>query len=96
VTVDNSLKKFCTTKHFVTGLVVGLGLLAITIPMIMPLITVNAEGVQSNAIDIAKIKSDITHFDKSLIKLDASIAKLDDMHTDLNLILCNISPDTNC
>lgn len=101
--VNNSIKNFCTAKHFVTGLVVGLGLLAITIPMIMPLITINAEGVQTNAIDIAKIKSDVGHFDKSLTKLDASIEKLGDriieldgIHSELNIILCKTSPDVNC
>ena len=103
VLVNNSIKKFCATRHFLTGLGVSLALLAVTIPMIMPLITVNAEGVQTNAIDIAQIKSDVGHFDKSLVKLDASIANLDDrivkldkMHYKLNLILCNITSDDNC
>lgn len=108
--VNNSIKKFCATRHFVTGLGVGLALLAVTIPMMMPFITSNAEAIQTNAIDIAKIQSDVTHFDKSLVKLDNNIAKLDEhiiklddnitkldeVHYRLATALCNISPDANC
>ena len=103
MSVNGSLKKFCATKHFIVGLGVSLALLAVTIPIMMPLVTSNADGVQTNAIDIAKIKSDVNHFDKSLIKLDNSIAKLDDrilkldeMHYKLNIILCDISSGEYC
>ena len=93
---NNTLKKFCTTRHFLAGLGVGLALLAITIPIMMPFITTNAEGIQSNAIGIAEINSDVKHIDDTLNKLDDVIVKLDEKLDKFNLILCDISAGNYC
>ena len=103
MTIDSYTKKISNSKQFIGGLGISLALLAVTLPMVIPMISINAEGVQTNAIDVAEIKSDMTHLDKSLIKLDASIAKLDDrlmelhsLHDKLNLILCDMSSGDHC
>lgn len=93
---NNTIKKFCTTRHFLAGLGIGLALLAITIPIIMPFITTNAEGIQSNAIAIAETNSDVNHIDNTLSKLDDTIVKLDEKLDKFNLILCDISAGNYC
>ena len=96
MSANNTIKKFCSTKHFVAGLSIGLALLAITIPMMMPFIIGNADAIQDNSIDITKISSDVSHIDTSLTKLDSSIAKLDEKLDKFNLILCDISSGIHC
>lgn len=93
---NNSIRKFCNTKHFVAGLSVGLALLAITIPMMMPFIINNADAIQDNSITITQLHSDVNNFDNTLIKLDNSIVKLDDKLDKFNLILCDISSGIHC
>ena len=96
MSANNTIKKFCTTRHFLAGLGIGLALLAITIPTMIPFITINAEAIQSNAIAIAETNSDIKHIDDTLSKLDSTIVKLDDKLDKLNLILCDISAGDHC
>jgi len=38
VSPENSIKKFCGTKHFLAGAGIGLALLALILPIIMPFI----------------------------------------------------------
>ena len=96
VSANNGLKKFCTTKHFIAGLSVGLALLAVMVPTMMPFITTNAEGIQSNAIGIVEINSNVKHIDDTLNKLDGTIVKLDEKLDKFNLILCDISAGNHC
>ena len=96
MSANNTIKKFCSTKHFVAGLSVGLALLAITIPMMMPFIISNADAIQDNSIEISQINSDVSHIDSSLNKLDGTIEKLDDKLDKFNLILCDISSGIHC
>lgn len=96
MSANNTIKKFCSTKHFVAGLGIGLALLAVTVPMMMPFITINAEATLSNAIAIAEINSNVENIDDSLSKLDTTIVKLDDKIDKLNLILCDISSGEHC
>ena len=93
---DNTIKKFCTTKHFLAGLGIGLALLAVTIPMMMPFITINAEAIQNNTVDVAEMNSDVQHINITLDKLDSTIVKLDEKIDKLNLILCDISSGKHC
>lgn len=94
--VNNDIKKFCTTKHFIAGLGVGLALLAVMVPIMMPFITINAEATQSNAVAIAEMNSNMGNIDDTLTKLDSTIVKLDDRIDKLNLILCDISSGEHC
>ncbi len=96
MSANNSIKKFCTTKHFIAGLSIGLGLLAVMVPMMMPFITANAEATQSNAVAIAEMNSNMGNIDDTLSKLDSTIEKLDDKIDKLNLILCDISSGEHC
>ena len=96
MSANNSIKKFCTTRHFLAGLGIGLALLAVTIPMMMPFIVSNAEATQSNAVAIAEISSNMENIDNTLSKLDNTIVKLDDRIDKLNLILCDISSGEHC
>ncbi len=93
---NNGIKKFCTTKHFLAGFGIGLALLAVTVPMMMPFIVTNAEATQSNAVAIAEISSNMENIDDTLTKLDSTIVKLDDKIDKLNLILCDISSGEHC
>jgi len=96
VSANNGLKKFCTTRHFLAGFGIGLALLAMTIPIMMPFITTNAEAIQSNAIGLAETNSDVRHIDDTLTKLDDTIVKLDEKLDKFNLILCDISAGNHC
>jgi len=96
VAVNNNIKKFCTTKHFIAGLGVGLALLAVMVPVMMPFITINAEATQSNAVAIAEMNSNMENIDDTLTKLDTTMVKLDDKMDKLNLILCDISSGKHC
>ncbi len=96
MSANNSIKRFCSTRHFVAGLSVGLALLAVTIPMMMPFIISNADAIQNNSIAITKISSDVNNFDNTLTKLDSSLMKLDDKLDKFNLILCDISSGIHC
>lgn len=96
MSANNNIKKFCTTRHFLAGLGIGLALLAMTIPIMMPFITTNAEAIQSNAIAIAETNSDVKHIDDTLNKLDGTIVKLDEKLDKFNLILCDISAGNHC
>lgn len=96
MSANNTIKKFCSTKHFIAGLGIGLALLAVTVPMMMPFITINAEATLSNAVAIAEMNSNIENIDDSLSKLDTTIVKLDDKIDKLNLILCDISSGEHC
>ncbi len=96
MSANNTIKKFCTTKHFIAGLGVGLGLLAVMVPIMMPFIAANAEATQTNAITIAEINSNMENIDDTLTKLDSTIVKLDDKIDKLNLILCDISSGKHC
>ncbi len=93
---NNPIKKFCNTKHFVAGLSLGLALLAITIPLMMPFIMNNADAIQDNSISLTQINSDVSHIDSSLSKLDSSLVKLDEKLDKFNLILCDISSGIHC
>lgn len=96
MSANNSIKKFCSTKPFVAGLSVGLALLAITIPMMLPFIIINADAIQDNSITLTQLHSDVSHIDSSLNKLDNSLMKLDDKLDRFNLILCDISSGIHC
>jgi len=96
VSANNTIKKFCTTKHFIAGLGVGLALLAVMVPTMMPFITINAEATQSNAVAIAEMNSNMENIDDTLTKLDFTMVKLDDKIDKLNLILCDISSGEHC
>jgi hypothetical protein len=96
VSANNTIKKFCTTRHFLAGLGIGLALLTITIPMMMPFIVTNAEATQSNAVAIAEMNSNMGNIDDTLNKLDNTMVKLDDKINKLNLILCDISSGEHC
>ena len=96
MSANNTIKKFCTTKHFIAGLGVGLALLAVMVPIMMPFITINAEATQSNAVAIAEMNSNMENIDDTLTKLDTTMVKLDDKMDKLNLILCDISSGKHC
>lgn len=96
MSTNNSIKRLCSTKQFIAGLSVGLALLAVTIPMMMPFIINNADAIQYNSIDISKISSDVNHIDNTLSKLDSSILKIDNKLDKFNLILCDISSGIHC
>ena len=88
----SAIPKFCTTKHFLIGLSVGLGLLALVIPITLA----NGADIKDNSVAVAEINTNFNNLDNTLGKLDSSVKKLDDRLDKLTLILCDLSTGKHC
>ena len=89
--MSNSILSKCKTKQVIipSGIIIVFGLL-------FPLISANSDGIQENAIEIAKVQTNLSNLDKTITKLDKSAENIEEAIVKMKLVICDVSEGKHC